>query len=339
MDVFQAMEELNANRLASVYVLYGSEIGLVDLFCDRAARSGGFTSVARFDYEEDGFEQARLELDTLSFFSDQALVHVRNCTALTSQGKSGSDLEALEAYLENPAPGRVLVLSTAADKLDERKRITKTAKRHVVVQCATPKEADALRHLKSFAKERGIEATDEAIHELWRRVGAMTHALNELEKLSVYALGRRIERTDVEQLVVRSVEDSVFDWIDRVAQGQIAAALTNLQGLARQGYDPLALMALLARQIRMMGLAKSSADGRVSLDQLAKRAGVHPFAMRVAAKQAQRFTLRDLEMLARRIADSEYDVKRGRRDPQQALECILMEASLAAITRSSPRVQ
>ncbi|SDW53204.1 DNA polymerase III, delta subunit [Alicyclobacillus hesperidum] len=339
MDVFQAMDELEANRLASVYVLYGSEIGLVDLFCDRVKHIGGFTSIARFDFEEDGFEQARLELDTLSFFSEKALVHVRNCVALTSQGKSGSDAEALEAYFENPAPGRVLVLSTVADKLDERKRITKAAKRHVVVQCTTPKEPEALRRLKRFANERGMNITEEAIHELWRRVGSMTHCMNEMEKLSVYALDRRIERADVEQLVARSVEDSVFDWIDCVAQGQIAAALTSLQGLARQGYDPLALMALLARQIRMMGLAKTHGDGRETLDQLAKRASVHPFAMRVAAKQAQRFALRDLEMLTRRIADSEYDVKRGRRDPQQALETILMQAALAASTRSSPRVQ
>lgn len=286
--------------------------------------------MTRYDFEEDGVENPLLDLDTVSLFSQQPVVHLRNCTLFLSRGKAGASTEMLETYMQNPAPGRVLVMTVDGDKLDERKRVTKAAKQHLVVNCQTPKAPVATGYLARVAEEGQLQIDDEALTELWRRTHSISRAMSEIDKLGIYASGRAIERQDVTMLVADSVEDTVFDWVDHVANGKISIAMDGLKAMAHQGYDPLALIAMLARQIRMMWFAKAlSAKGMV-LDDIAKLAKAHPFAMRVAARQAGSFTVSALESLLVRAADCEYDIKRGRRDGLQALELLMLTAAKEA---------
>ncbi|WP_067621585.1 DNA polymerase III subunit delta [Alicyclobacillus acidiphilus] len=330
MDFFQAYEQISAASLASVYVLYGTETGLMDMFVNRLVEQSPAQRVSRYDYEEDGVEQALLDLDTFSLFAEPTIVLIRNCTAFLSQGKTSGQGDELLAYLSNPAPGRTLVLTAAADKLDERKKITKEAKRHMLIQCQTPKGNIARNYLAREAKRQQIAIDDAAVETLWRKCQTITQCLSELKKLSVYALARTISAADVEKLVPQTIEETVFDWVDHVVQGHVAAAINSLQSLARQGYDALALIAMLVRQIRMMCLAKELSARRVSPEEMAKIGKVHPFAMKVAIRQSGAFSERGLERLLLLAADCEYDIKRGRRDGIHALELLILTASKEA---------
>lgn len=336
MDIFEAVDHLSKAEPASVYLLYGSEIGLFEWFCEELIRQKGFSSILRFDYEEDGFEPAELELCSYSLFGDRPLVHVRNTTVFTSDGRSGADADRLAAYLEQPMPGRTLVLSVPSDKLDERRRITKLAKRHAVASCAVPgRDRDALTRLQRLARSRSIQIEDDALAELWRRTQSLTLAMNEFDKLRAYANGATIARDHVAELVPMQAEDSVFSWIDWAVQGHVAAVFEGLEGLSRQGYDAFALMALLARQIRLMAFAK----GTDNVDQCAKELGVHPYALRVASRQSARLSERQLSKLVRVLADAEWDVKRGRLAPEVALEIVLMELAQAVTTPPRQRAE
>lgn len=315
-----------------MYLLYGTETALMDRFVRRLAQTCA-ARVTRYDFEEDGIEQALLDLDTFSLFQETSIILVRNCSAFLSQGKSSAQADLLHQYLSNPAPSRTLVLSVVADKLDERKRITKEAKRHMVVQCQTPKSSVAQTYLSREMAAMGISIASDAIDALWRKCGTLTQCFSELDKLAVYALGRQISVHDVNELVPQTVEETVFDWVDHVAQGHVAPAIGSLQALARQGYDPLALIAMLVRQIRMMCLVKELSSRRMNADDMAKTAKVHPFAMKVAIRQAARFSERGLEQLLVLAADCEFDIKRGMRDPVHALELIILTASKAARDR------
>ncbi len=337
LDVFEAIDHLTQAGPASVYLLYGSEIGLFDWFCDELARNQpDGPSVLRFDYQEDGFEPAELELCSFSLLGDKPLVYVRNATAFTPDGRSGPDAERLAAYLEQPVAGRTLVLSVPADKLDERRRVTKLAKRHAVIACPVPsRDRDAMLRLERLARSKGVVIAKDALAELWRRTKSLTRSMNEFAKLQAYAGENPIARDHVLELVPVQAEDSVFAWIDWAVQGHVGSVFEGLEGLARQGYDPFALIALLARQVRLMAFAR----GATNLEQRAKELGVHPYALRTAARQATRFSERNLAKLVRVLADAEWDVKRGRLAPEVALNLALMELACAASTTAHNRAQ
>ncbi|GMA59994.1 DNA polymerase III subunit delta [Alicyclobacillus fastidiosus] len=327
MDYTTAYDQLNSGQVAPVYILYGEELFFMDQFTRKLTEMSDGQSCARFDFEEDGVEEALLELESVSLFLAQPVVVIRNCTAFLSQGKAGTQADLLESYLQNPVSQRTLVITVNGDKLDQRKKVTKAAKRHIVVDCQTPKPPVAIRILKQECKRMGMQMADDALEELWRRTGTVTRAGNELEKLSIYALGRSVTTQDVQLLVAETLEETVFDWVDHVTQGRIAEASFKLADMARQGYDPLALMAMLARQFRMMWFAKALSKRGMRIEDIAKEAKAHPFAMKVADRQARNFALSDLESLIRNAADFELDIKRGRRDAQQAIELLMLSCA------------
>lgn len=319
-----------------MYLLYGQEQLFIERFVDKLVALTDAGTAVRFDYEEDGIEEALLELQTVSLFLQQPVVVLRNCTGFLTQGKSNGQLDMLENYIQNPVGSRTLVVIVPGDKLDERKKVTKAAKRRTVVNCQTPKQPVAIRMLEAEVRTRQTAIEPDALAELWRRTASVTQAVNELHKLALYALQRTIVIADVQLLVAKTLEESVFDWVDHVTQGRIAPAAAMLLDMYRQGYDALALLAMLARQFRLMWYAKAL-QPKMRLEDVAKEAKAHPYAMRVADKQSRNFSLAAVEYLLTLAADCEYDIKRGRRDGQQAIELLML--TCAGSTKTGRRAQ
>jgi DNA polymerase-3 subunit delta len=327
----QAWNRLQPGSLAPVYVLYGPEYALVRAFVKRlaacAGQAFGGVELHQFDFEEDGPDPAVAACSVVGLFASHHLVWLRGCSALSAAAKVRHDTEELERYLESPSSDHILVLSTDADKLDERRRLVKLAKAHEVVPCTTPNDAAALPWLERWAAEQEVRIGRDALHELWRRTGNLSAAFTELAKLVAYCGSREATVEDVRFLTAAPLEDNVFDWVDAVVSGRAAQAIRVLDDVIRSGNDPVGLLALIERQIRLMAHAKLSGARGETPKQIAARMGVHPYAVQVAARQARRLTQAQLEELMLWAADAEYAVKSGRRDPRHALELLVAQAA------------
>lgn len=323
MDFSTAYDGISNENLGTVYLLYGQEHLFIDKYMARLAQAAK-ASLIRFDYENGDTQEALLELQSVSLFSDQPLVVLRNCTAITTQGKTSEHAELLESYIKTPVPGRTLIVTVAADKVDERKKLTKAMKKHVVVECHTPNEAVAMRMLKSEVNERALNMVDDAISELWFRTGSVSQATNEIDKLAVYSDSQTIGVEDVRELVAKTLEESIFDWVDHVVSGRIYQATQLLTDLQRQGQEPLALLGMLARQFRMMWFTKALQRKGMRQADIAKIAKVHPYALRIAEKQSHAFSLNHLEQFILAASKCDYDIKRGRQDGGHAILYIML---------------
>lgn len=308
----------------------------MDKFTARLAKMAD-TNVVRFDYEDGDTEDALLELQSVSLFSQQPIVVLRNCTAMTTQGKVSEQSDRLESYIKTPVPGRTLVVTAQTEKLDERKKLTKALKQHVVVECHTPKESAALGWLQDELSHRSVRMTKDALNELWRRTGAVSQATNEIEKLAVYSVGEAIDINDVRALVSKTLEESIFDWVDHVVSGRIHRATQVLTDLQKEGQDPLALLGMLARQYRMMWFAKALQRKGMGQSEIAKIAKVHPYALRIADGQARAFSLENLERLLLEGAQCEYDIKRGRQDGANAILYMMLRTAQSTTTQERVR--
>ncbi|MCL6444505.1 MAG: DNA polymerase III subunit delta [Alicyclobacillus sp.] len=329
MDWMTAVAALDGAPPAPVYVLVGTEPVLVRRFVEQLCRTSGArlgqeVRPLRFAFEEDGADSALMACATVSLFGLLDVVVLEGCTALLASQKANRDTEALEAYLEQPVPDRILVLTVEGEKVDERKRLGKLAKRHVLVNCNTPKDDEAVRVLNWLAKAKSVDVAPAALQELWRRTGSLSLADPELDKAWTYTGGARIEAEHIAELVPARPEDNVFRWMDAVLQGDAERAFRTLHDVRLAGYDPLALMALVARQLRLVSLVRWYGSRGESQAQMAGRLGVHPYAVRVAAGQARRVSAERVERLLCVIADAEYQVKSGRRDPDHAMEWAVM---------------
>ncbi|MCL6515983.1 DNA polymerase III subunit delta [Alicyclobacillus sp.] len=335
LDWMRAMEALEQAEPGGVYTLVGEEHALVEAFLERLrARVGdaeGPAELLRLDFEEEGCEGAVFALESLSLFQVQPVVVLQRCTAMTSGSRVRHTTDALEAYLERPAPGRALVITVEADKLDERRRLVKLAKKHTMVDCRIPKEAQGLQILRRLAAAEGLQVEGTALRELWRRSGSVSVGLQELRKLWMFTDGRSITPADVEAAVAPPLEDDVFAWIDGVVQGRAERAMRALADVERAGEDPLKLFALIARQVRLMWYARVMEARGMTQQQIAAEAGAHPYAVRVASNQAKRVRPEHLERLLVVLADLEYEVKSGRREARHALELAVLSCCGPAV--------
>jgi DNA polymerase-3 subunit delta len=327
-----ALKRLRTEPVRPLYVLYGGEYGLIRRFItvlqeQVEEETGTAVELQRFDFEEDGPDPALMACQSVGLFAARSVVWLRNCSALTSSAKVRHDTASLEEYVEHPYEGHTLVLSVSADKLDERKRLVKAAKRQVVVPCTTPSDGPALDWLRSVTQELDMRVEDGALSELWRRTPSLTAAETELQKLACYAPNRAITVEDVREVVTPPLEDNVFDWIDAVVSGDAAKAFRILDDVIRAGNDPLGLLALIARQFRLMWYARVLGARSVPTAKIAGRVGAHPYAIQVAARQSKRLPVERLEDLLTVVADAEFAIKSGKRDVRHALDWVVVRCA------------
>ena len=324
ISFLDGLQSLQTEPLSPIYVLLGSETCLHDEFVrcvvERDADDRGVDiAFERYVFDDDGAQEALLSLSSVSLFDDAPVVYLNRCGAFLSTSREKQDSSALEAYLQNPIAHRILLISVVAQKWDERKKLTKAAKLWPVIHCEAEKDVEAIRIL-SMLVERGRRGQGETpisreiLQEVWRRTASISVAMMELIKLVTYKGSRNIGLADVDALVVRPLDDNVFDWVDHVVGGRADAAISTISDLLQTGHDGFALLALLARQFRLLWFAKSLGFEGQSDAQIAKQAGAHPFAVKVARRQAQRVTVQQLETALLKLADAEFDVKRGRKD-------------------------
>ena len=196
-----------------------------------------------------------------------------------------------------------------------------------------PPAGEALaRWIKASAEDKGASISPAAIGSLTDLIGGDLWSLDrELEKLSLYASGQRIEEADVADLVHQAREANVFAAVDAMMDGRPEVALRLLTQLRRDGRDASYIIAMVERQLRLLALARDSLDQGVPQRELGARlGGASQFVVRKTLAQARRHSWQDITWRYQRLLEADLAIKQGRLEPDLALE--LLAADQAAHT-------
>lgn len=179
---------------------------------------------------------------------------------------------------------------------------------------------------------RGGSMTTQAVQLLVDLVGSDLWALaGEVEKLTLYASGRAVTAEDVEELVVTAREISVFTMVDAALEGNRTVAMRGLMRLLEGDATVTYLLAMLARQVRLMVLAKDLQAQRVPQNELGARLGIaSAYPLRKTLEMAQRFSPQALHRLHRGLLDTDVSIKTGALPERVALESLVAEVCQAA---------
>ena len=195
----------------------------------------------------------------------QAACLARDLTVSAYRDDSGALLEFLDAGMP---PHAVLLFTASA--VDARKRLVKRLREiGAVVDCGVSRERsgalsretvdDVVRRVVAQFGKRLAPGAHELIV---RRAGTETALLTmELEKLCLYVGDRASITEDDVRLVVRDMAESwIFDFTSALAARQLGRALPLLRGLIEQGEPPLRLLAMIAREVRLLLIARECLD-------------------------------------------------------------------------------
>ncbi|RED64290.1 DNA polymerase III subunit delta [Cohnella phaseoli] len=335
MDAKQAFRTINQGQISSVYVCYGTESYIMNEFIERLQEKlvqpeHREMAIVRFDTGETPVDTVIDEAETLPFLVPSKIVLVRD-QVLFAAGKESAKIEhrpeRLIAYMEQPLESTVLVFTVPLEKLDERKKTVKTAKaKDCVVPFAALQPEELLRWIVKRAASQGRTMEADAADELLRRVGTDMRALAaETDKLCLHAgQGGTVSSSAIRELVPMATEQNVFKLTEQLAALRTAEAISLYHELLKQREEPIKLMALLVRQFRNMLYVKELGGQGYSSQQMASQIGLHPYAAKITAEQARKFSMERLAALLGELADLDYAMKSGKIDKTLGLELFLL---------------
>ncbi|MEH6974292.1 DNA polymerase III subunit delta [Bacillus sp. JJ675] len=336
MTVFDVWRSLKKGDIHPVYCLYGKETYLLQETVQRIRQAvvdeeTKDFNLSVFDLEEDALDLAVEDAETFPFMGERRLVVAKNPTFLTAEKKKDKpehNLEALEAYISQPAPYSVFVLLAPYEKLDERKKLTKLLKKHAdMVEAKELNGPETADFIKGLAKSEGKQIDSGAAEELVILCNASLSAIaQEVKKLSTY-IGDRDEilLDDVRKLVARGLEQNIFELINKVVNRRRTEALQIFYDLLKQNEEPIKMMALIANQFRLILQTKYFSQQGYGQKQIASNLKVHPFRIKLAIDQARLFSETELKSIMEQLAVMDYEIKTGKKDKQLLLELFLLK--------------
>lgn len=331
----QLWKEMNQGKIDPVYVLSGTETYFIDETIRRmkqALEQTGEIETTIFDLEEVPVQHVMEEADTIPFFSEKKLIVAKNASFLkatdNSKEKIAHDLKALELWLRHPSDFSITLFIAPYEKLDERKKVTKQMKELAhVVHAEAPKERDLAVWIQNEVSSRQKQIDERAIQKLIELVGLdMLHLQMEVDKLCHY-IGEEgtIQLEDVEELVAKTLEQDAFKLLNAYIAGDVSTAISIYHDLIRQKQEPIALVALLASQVRIMSNVYYLLSKGYHAQQIAKTLKVNPY--RVKRIVEDRRGVKDTHLLKALYGLSEVDLQlksmSGRRE--RYLELFLMK--------------
>ncbi len=238
-------------QLPALLWISGDETLLVQEACDlvrKFAREQGYSEREVID-AGNGFDwnQLLLSNNSMSLFADRKLIDLR-ASKIDEAARA-----ALIEYLANPNPDNLLLLTTGKiEKASQSSKwFTTIESKALFCQVWPVSEQQLPQWVEQRLRARGLGIEREALQLLCDRVeGNLLAAAQEIEKLQLHAKGDTITAASVLDLVADNARFTVFTLVDACLGGNTERALKILEHLQAEGDEPLALLAMLGRELR-----------------------------------------------------------------------------------------
>ncbi|MFH0818757.1 MAG: DNA polymerase III subunit delta [Patescibacteria group bacterium] len=153
--------------------------------------------------------------------------------------------------------------------------------------------------IRTEVNKSGAVIESEAITFLVDAVGSDLWTIhNTLEKL--ISLNSRITLSDVKLFVSSPLDDNIFNFTDALSEKNVKRAMTLLRDQLEAGANEFYLLSMLARQIKILLQIKETNGQGLDL---------HPFVIRKALPQANKFSLQQLKNLYQLITQADEQLK------------------------------
>ena len=134
----------------------------------------------------------------------------------------------------------------------------------------------------------------------------------EIDKLSLFATGRKILREDVELMTLPSDEGIVWRMTDLLSEGSRTEALKYAKRIQERGGDAYGLWAILLSFLKNIVLVRAAVDGGItSSKDIADKTSVHIFALRSLLPYAKRVSSSNLQTFLAWAVRADRDLKTG----------------------------
>ena len=326
MNYNEAINQLSAKNLKSIYLITGEENYLAEKFLkkllDIVNPDNDMEALQYFDSTSD-IKAILQALDSSPFFSKKNIIIVKDLKLLQEKlsEKDKKDESLFIDYLSNIPDYSILILQNPT-KVDKRKKLLKTlGKLGCIVECEAPSSWNISGWLNARLRELNLRFDREAYVYFIEAIKSMDKVSlgfldQELIKLTLYLQEGQssnktlfVNRKILEEMLSSIPEVSAFNMWDALCSKNLTLALKLLDIQQQSKVHPLSLLKFLVRQIRQLWQVKIYLEEGQSSRQISIILELRPFIAKKVINQANNFTLKQIENTLEDLADADYKFK------------------------------
>ena len=146
----------------------------------------------------------------------------------------------------------------------------------------------------------------------------------ELNKLKSYKLADKvIKKEDIDLVVRKNIESSIFDLIEAIIQKDKAKTYELYQYFINNGTEIFQILVLLSNQIRLIYNVKVLAN--LSDSEISKKLNVKEYPVKLARGKGYSYRKDELLKLLKSLAILDEDIKSGRQLPDICFLTFVMQ--------------
>lgn len=319
--------------MPNLYFLFGNDEfaisrKLKDFDSDFTDPTSADMNTARLDARSMSETDLNTAVNAMPFLAKRRLVLLANPS---SKYNNASSRKKFFEFIEKaPETTRVVMYESVEPRDADKHWLVKWAEKNSkLIQTKAfmlPKLRDMTGWIVNETKNQSGQIEPRAAEMLKDMVGVDTRQAGmEISKLLAYAnWSRTVTVADVEAVCIVTSQQSVFDFVDALSNGNGKSAQHLLHRLL-ESEDPFSLWGMVVRQFRLLIQAREILDGRGNKDDVARALGVHPFVAEKTTQQATRFSIESLESIYRKLLRIDEGVKTGQSTLELAMDTLVVE--------------
>lgn len=145
---------------------------------------------------------------------------------------------------------------------------------------------------------------------------------SQIEKFKLNNPDKIIEKEDIEILTADTLEKEIWDLTDAINQQDKEKSISILERLSSQSTDANYILAMLARNLRLLYLAKHLSDEGKSYKEISSLLKIPPFTTPSLIKATSKYSEKKIALLYSKLSSLDFQIKTGKIEPNLGLTLI-----------------
>ena len=324
-----------ADRIENLYIFHGEERYLLERSLAQLRQRLCPEGLDSFNYKRFEGKDVTLgvlggAIEALPVFADRSLVEIHDFDIFKSEEKPRlADMFAdLPDYI-----CVVFVYDTVTYKPDGRKKLDSGLLKHAKVVEFSIQTRDKLvkwikRHFEDAGKRIG---TSDAEYLALMTGGLMTTLHNEIEKAAAFAKDETVTRSDIDAVVIPTVDTASYKLSDALLRHDYTGALRVLEDLFHMREAPHKLIFSISLKMRQLLAARVCIENNLDKTALMEICGMPPkyeFQARALIATARKTTLTQCLDAALACSETAYALNTGS-DPEARIVELITKLAFA----------
>ena len=300
------------------YIVHGNDESRMQIKVDNLKKKHHIDlPILYLDACQDDMSVLLSELDSSSLFGDTKMIVLKNSTFLCAKNTTKYDLNEL---LKRTDHDQIIVYWCESEKLDTRKKNVKAMiAQSQVISCIRLDARSQASYIQELCREYKVSLDPDAMKWFSLRVGMDSLKIEkEIEKLSIY--NPRIRLEDVQALVCVEPADDIFKMVNALFERNGLRFLSYYRNFRSQNMETVAIVALIASQIRFLYQVSVLMRENYSKEEIASTLKAHPYRVQVNMQTAAKFSCDELLDHLNALALLDQNLKMGKVDKDVGFE-------------------